>query len=171
MVVQLAGLKKRGPDAWLRSAQRVIEVETDGLGQLRGALSGPLGAAYCEAVDLIANMSGRVVVTGMGKSGHIARKVAATLASTGTPAMFVHPAEASHGDLGMIQANDVIVMISNSGETAELRGMLEYAKRFSVKLIAMTTRADSTLATYADIALVLPNAKEACPIGVAPAAD
>src|SRR4051812_26149549 len=98
MVVQLAGLTKRGPDAWLRSAQQVIDVEPQGLEQLHSALSGPLGAAYCETVDLISRLDGRVVVTGMGKSGHIARKIAATFASTGTPAMFVHPAEASHGD-------------------------------------------------------------------------
>jgi arabinose-5-phosphate isomerase len=117
---------------------------------------------------MIRGIPGRTVLTGIGKSGHIARKIAATLSSTGTPAFLVHPAEASHGDLGMITSNDVIVMISNSGETAELRAMLDYAKRFSVKLICITSRADSTLAECADVALVLPEAREACPIGMAP---
>lgn len=168
MVVQLAGLNKRGPESWLRSAKRVLEIEKEGLDQLIAALNGSLGAAYCEAIGTITSATGRVILTGIGKSGHIARKIASTLASTGSPAMFVHPAEASHGDLGMIKANDVVIMISNSGETAELRGMIEYAKRFSVKLIAMTSRPDSTLAAYADVTLVLPNAREACPIGVAP---
>jgi arabinose-5-phosphate isomerase len=104
----------------------------------------------------------------MGKSGHIARKIAATLSSTGTPAFLVHPAEASHGDLGMITNQDAIVMISNSGETAELKAMLDYAKRFAVNLICITSRAESTLADQADIALILPDAREACPIGMAP---
>jgi arabinose-5-phosphate isomerase len=107
-------------------------------------------------------------VTGMGKSGHIARKIAATLASTGTPAFFVHPAEAGHGDLGMIARDDVIIMISNSGETAELRAILDYAKRFDVKIIGLTSRAESTLSSLSDVALCLPDAREACPIGMAP---
>jgi arabinose-5-phosphate isomerase len=109
-----------------------------------------------------------VVVTGMGKSGHIARKIAATLASTGTPAFFVHPAEAGHGDLGMIARGDVIVMISNSGQTAELRAMLDYAKRFDMKIVGLTSRAESTLSSLSDVVLCLPDAREACPIGMAP---
>src|SRR5690349_18588622 len=112
MVVQLAGLNQRGPDSWLRSAKRVLEIEREGVDMLAAALSGPLGAAYCEAIDTISRATGRVILTGIGKSGHIARKIASTLASTGTPAMFVHPAEASHGDLGMIKTTDVVIMIS-----------------------------------------------------------
>jgi arabinose-5-phosphate isomerase len=109
-----------------------------------------------------------VIVTGMGKSGHVGRKIAATLASTGTPAYFVHPGEASHGDLGVITKDDAIIALSWSGETAELRDLTDYAKRFGVALIAVTASADSTLAKAADIALVLPAAKEACPLGLAP---
>src|SRR5262245_29227194 len=157
-----------GVRGWITSAQRTLGIESEALAKLIAALDGPLGIAFGEAVRLIKEASGRVVVTGMGKSGHIARKIAATLASTGTPAFFVHPAEAGHGDLGMIARDDVIVMISNSGETAELRAILDYAKRFDVKIIGLTSRAESTLSSLSDVALCLPDAREACPIGMAP---
>ncbi len=153
---------------WIASAKRTLSIESEALAKLIAALDGPLGRAFAEAVRLIRNAAGRVVVTGMGKSGHIARKIAATLASTGTPAFFVHPAEAGHGDLGMITHADVIIMISNSGETAELRAILDYAKRFDVKIIGLTGRAESTLANLSDVVLCLPDAREACPIGMAP---
>ncbi len=153
---------------WRASAKRALAIETDGMQQLIAALDGPLGDAVALAVDRIRNAKGRTVLTGMGKSGHIARKIAATLASTGTPASFVHPAEASHGDLGMITQDDVIIMISNSGESPELRDILTYSRRFSVPLIAMTSVRGSTLGQEADIVLELPRAKEACPNGLAP---
>ncbi|NMD07667.1 MAG: KpsF/GutQ family sugar-phosphate isomerase [Phyllobacteriaceae bacterium] len=153
---------------WLASAKAAISTETQGMQALEQALSGPLGTAIIEAMTLIRAASGRVIITGMGKSGHVARKIAATLASTGTPALFVHPAEASHGDLGMITPQDVVIMLSNSGESAELRDILVYAKRFAVPLIAMTIRRDSTLGREANVVLELPAAKEACPNGLAP---
>jgi arabinose-5-phosphate isomerase len=167
-MAQLYEFKAPIHETWLNSARRTLAIENDGLAKLIAALDGPLGEAFCRAVDMIRSTPGRTILTGMGKSGHIARKIAATLSSTGTPAFLVHPAEASHGDLGMIASNDVVIMISNSGETAELRAMLDYAKRFSVSLICMTSRPDSTLAQQADIALILPEAREACPIGMAP---
>lgn len=157
-----------GLRGWIASAKRTLGIESEAMGKLIAALDGPLGIAFGEAVRLIKAGSGRVVVTGMGKSGHIARKIAATLASTGTPAFFVHPAEAGHGDLGMIARDDVIIMISNSGETSELRPILDYAKRFDVKIIGLTSRAESTLSSLSDVALCLPDAREACPIGMAP---
>ncbi len=152
----------------LNSARRTLETETQGMNDLIAALSGVLGSAIAEAVELIAKLHGRVIISGMGKSGHVGRKIASTLASTGTPAMFVHPAEASHGDLGMITPQDVVIMLSNSGESAELRDILNYTQRFSVPLIAVTTNADSTLGKTADIVLLLPPAREACPNGLAP---
>jgi arabinose-5-phosphate isomerase len=136
--------------------------------ELIASLTGELGVAIANAVELISASKGRVIISGMGKSGHVGRKIAATLASTGTPAMFVHPAEASHGDLGMITAQDVVVMLSTSGESAELRDILNYTRRFAVPLIAITSRADSTLGRTADIVLLLPQAREACPNGLAP---
>jgi arabinose-5-phosphate isomerase len=153
---------------WLASARRSLETEQQGVAVLIEALDGPLGEALADAVELIIAARGRVILSGMGKSGHIGRKIAATLASTGTPAMFVHPAEASHGDLGMITTHDVVIMMSTSGESTELRDMLAYTRRFAVPLIAMTTRSESTLAREADVVLLLPNAREACPIGLAP---
>jgi len=153
---------------WIGSAKRTLTIESEAMARLIQALDGPLGRAFGEAIRLIKQGSGRVIMTGMGKSGHIARKIAATLASTGTPSFFVHPAEASHGDLGMIGRDDIIIMISNSGETAELRAVLDYAKRFQVKMIGLTSRADSTLSHHADVALCLPDCREACPIGMAP---
>ncbi|MFN0194110.1 MAG: SIS domain-containing protein [Aestuariivirga sp.] len=153
---------------WLASARHSLEIEQQGMMALIDALQGPLGEALADAVELIVAARGHVILSGMGKSGHVGRKIAATLASTGTPAMFVHPAEASHGDLGMITPHDVVIMMSNSGESTELRDILAYTRRFAVPLIAMTTRADSTLAREADVVLLIPNAREACPIGLAP---
>ena len=127
-----------------------------------------LGQTFTQAVDRLVAISGRVVVSGMGKSGHVGRKIAATLASTGTPALFVHPAEASHGDLGMIVTGDAVLALSNSGETAELADLVNHARRFDLPLIAITARPDSTLAKAADVALILPKAAEACPMGLAP---
>ena len=153
---------------WRASARRALVIETEGMQQLIEALEGPLGDAFAKSVQVIRQARGRVVMTGMGKSGHIARKIAATLASTGTPASFVHPAEASHGDLGMITPEDVIIMISNSGESPELRDILTYSRRFSVPLIAITSVPNSSLGKEADIVLPLPRAREACPNGLAP---
>jgi arabinose-5-phosphate isomerase len=161
-------LEPDGMKTWIASAKRTLGIESEAMARLIADLDGPLGRAFGEAIRLIKAASGRVAVTGMGKSGHIARKIAATLASTGTPAFFVHPAEAGHGDLGMIGRDDVIIMISNSGETAELRAILDYAKRFDVKIIGLTSRADSTLGGHSDVLLCLPDAREACPIGMAP---
>ena len=152
----------------LQSALRTLKTEADGLEALASALKDGLGAAFIAAVDLLRATRGRVIVTGMGKSGHIGRKVAATLASTGTPAYFVHPGEASHGDLGMISRDDAIIALSWSGETMELRDLIEYAKRFKVALVAVTSGADSTLARAADVLLLMPKVTEAFPLGLAP---
>ena len=149
----------------LAVAQRVLRLEAESL----TALSASLDARRLgRALDLLMALKGRVVVTGMGKSGHIARKIAATLASTGTPAMFVHPAEASHGDLGMIAPEDGLIALSNSGSTAELSHVIAYAKRMRIPLIAITSGADSALAEASDVFLALPRAEEACPLGLAP---
>lgn len=152
----------------LQSALRTLKTEADGLEALSSALKDGLGTAFIAAVDLLRATRGRVIVTGMGKSGHIGRKIAATLASTGTPAYFVHPGEASHGDLGMISRDDAIIALSWSGETMELRDLIEYAKRFKVALVAVTSGADSTLAKAADVLLLMPPVNEACPLGLAP---
>jgi arabinose-5-phosphate isomerase len=152
----------------LRSAIRTLELESEGLGALRTALDQGLGEAFGAAVATIAAAAGRVIVTGIGKSGLVGQKVAATLASTGTPAFFVHPSEASHGDLGMITRDDAIIALSWNGEAVELRNILTYSRRFKVPLIAITSRADSTLAKQSDVVLELPRAKEACPHGLAP---
>ncbi len=151
-------------------ALRTIKVASDGLHALEKALRGPMRAPFEEALGLIGAATGRVVVTGMGKSGHVGTKIAATLASTGTPALFVHAAEASHGDLGMIARNgvDVVLALSWSGETAELRSILLYAKRFRVPIVAVTAGANSTLAKAAEVVLILPKVEEACPHGLAP---
>ena len=150
------------------SALRTIATERAGLDTLHQALANGMGAPFTAAVERIRSATGRVVVTGMGKSGHVGRKIAATLASTGTPAHFVHPAEASHGDLGMVQPDDVVIALSWSGETAELAAIVAHTRRFRVGLIALTSNADSALGREADIALVLPKATEACPNGLAP---
>ena len=148
----------------LAVARAVLSTEAAGL----HALAAGLTATFSHAVDRLSAATGRIVVSGMGKSGHVARKIAATLASTGTPAMFVHPAEASHGDLGMIVRGDAILALSNSGETAELADLVAHARRFALPLVAITARSDSALATAADVALLLPHAAEACPMGLAP---
>jgi arabinose-5-phosphate isomerase len=153
-----------GPVGDVANAQRVLAAEIAGLQALQQTL-GP--EDFPRALDLLAGGE-RVIVSGMGKSGHVGRKIAATLSSTGTPAYFVHPAEASHGDLGMITARDVILALSNSGDTAELAGLLWYVKRFDIRLVAITARPDSTLAKAADALLLLPDVAEACPMGLAP---
>lgn len=142
-------------------AKRVIEQEIKGL----SALSDSLGEPFVRVVELVQNLRGRLIVSGMGKSGHIARKIAATMASTGTQAYFVHPSEASHGDLGMIGKDDAVMLLSNSGETAELRDIISFCKRFGIPLVGMVRRASSTLVDAADIALVLPEIPEASPTG------
>lgn len=156
--------KKSNSTDHLSSARRTLALEIAGL----EALKASLGAPFSEAVERLHATRGRIVVTGMGKSGHIARKIAATLASTGAPSQFVHPAEAGHGDLGMITKEDAILALSWSGESAELRNIIAYAKRFSIPLIAMTADAKSALAQAADIPLVLPKAEEACQSTSAP---
>src|ERR1700746_2337267 len=127
-----------GANAAVQSALRTLETGSSGIAAIATALRGPLGAAFAQAVELIRNAKGRVIVTGLGKSGHVARKIAATLASTGTPAFFVHAAEAGHGDLGMITADDVIVALSWSGEQPEMKTLITYAQRFRIPVIAMT---------------------------------
>ncbi len=148
----------------LSLGRQVLRLEAEGL----EALATSLDDAFVRALELMERMTDRIIVTGMGKSGHVACKIAATLASTGTPAMFVHPAEASHGDLGMITSDDVVVALSNSGETTELADLINYTRRFRIPLIGITGRGDSTLAKESDVALVLPSTPEACPMGLAP---
>ncbi len=152
----------------IASAYSTIDNEINGLIALKAELSASLKQPFEEAVRIIRESKGRLIVTGMGKSGHIAKKLAATLASTGTPAFFVHPAEASHGDLGMIRPVDVVLAMSWSGETAELASIISYTRRFKVPMIAMTSNPASTLATQADLSLCPPKVKEACPHGLAP---
>jgi arabinose-5-phosphate isomerase len=156
------------PSGSLLSGLRTLEAEAGGIAALSAALQNGLGPAFVAAVDAISGARGRVVVSGMGKSGHIGNKIAATLSSTGTPAFFVHPAEASHGDLGMITADDVIMALSWSGETVELKNLIDYSRRHRISLIAVTADARSTLAKAADIVLTLPPAREACPHNLAP---
>ncbi|HTP78290.1 MAG TPA: KpsF/GutQ family sugar-phosphate isomerase [Rhizomicrobium sp.] len=148
----------------LAAARRVLQHASDAI----AALSSSLNGEFSRAIDTILAVSGRVIVSGMGKSGHIARKIAATLASTGTPALFLHPAEASHGDLGMVTRADALLMLSNSGETAELSDLITYAKRLSIPLIGMANNAESRLLQASDVVLLLPKAQEACPMGLAP---
>jgi arabinose-5-phosphate isomerase len=147
------------------SVRRVLLAESDAL----KILADQQTDAISRALDLLTvKGGGRVIVSGMGKSGHVGRKISATLASTGTPSMFVHPAEASHGDLGMITRHDALLALSNSGETPELTDVVQYSRRYAIPLVAMTSRADSALAQAADIALILPKVDEACPMGLAP---
>lgn len=152
----------------IASAVRTIRTERAGLKALDEELGNGLAEPFAKAVEIIADIKGRVIVTGVGKSGHIGSKLAATLASTGTPAFFVHPSEANHGDLGMIARDDAIIAMSWSGETAELKGILSYARRFAIPLIAVTAGTTSALAKEADVVLGLPRAPEACPHGLAP---
>ena len=150
------------------SALRTLEAEGSGVEALATALRDGLGSAFAATIELIRAAQGRVIVTGMGKSGHVGHKIASTFASTGTPALFVHPAEASHGDLGMITKSDVILALSWSGETAELKNITDYSQRHNIGLIAMTASPESTLAKNADVVLGLPQAREACPHNLAP---
>ena len=161
------GDTKQHPDAVRKLGQRVLEIERDAL----NALLARIDDSFVAACDLCLACTGRVVVLGMGKSGHIAGKIAATLASTGTPAFFVHPGEASHGDLGMITRTDVVLALSNSGETAEVTSLLPVIKRQGVGLIAMTGKPESTLARAADVHLNVSVAAEACPLNLAPTAS
>jgi arabinose-5-phosphate isomerase len=154
--------------AAIDSALRTLDAEGGGIDALATALRDGLGSSFAAAIDVIRAAQGRVIVTGMGKSGHVGRKIASTFSSTGTPALFVHPGEASHGDLGMIASNDVIIALSWSGETAELKNLTDYSRRFRIGLIAVTASADSTLAKSADVVLALPQAREACPHNLAP---
>ena len=157
----------RGGDL-IASALRTLEAGSGGITALSAAIHDGLGTAFIAAVDLISAARGRLIVTGMGKSGHVGRKIAATFASTGTPAFFVHPSEASHGDLGMITPDDAIMALSWSGETAELKDLIDYSRRFKIGLIAVTAVTDSTLGRAADVVLAMPQAREACPHNLAP---
>jgi arabinose-5-phosphate isomerase len=152
----------------VQSALRTLEAGGSGISAISAALQGPLGQAFAAAVDLIREAKGRVIVTGLGKSGHVARKIASTLASTGTPAFFVHAAEASHGDLGMITPDDVIIALSWSGEQPEMKNLVNYSKRFAIPMVALTSNAASPLGEAARIVLELPKAREACPHNLAP---
>jgi len=152
----------------IESALRTLEAEASGISALAAAVRDGLRAPLIAAVEMIERAKGRLIVTGMGKSGHVGRKIAATFASTGTPAFFVHPGEASHGDLGMITADDVIMALSWSGETVELKDLIDYSRRFRIGLIAVTAKVESALALAADVVLVLPQAREACPHNLAP---
>ncbi len=150
--------------AILNKAREVIRIEAEAV----AALENRLDASFERAVDLLFNCNGRVIVSGIGKSGHVARKIASTMASTGTPAVFVHPAEASHGDLGMITGDDAILCLSNSGETTELKDLIAHSRRFAIPLVAVVGKAGSALDQAADVSLLLPAAAEACPLGLAP---
>src|SRR3954471_1797855 len=152
----------------VQSALRTLDAEGGGIAAISAALGANLGVAFTTAADLIRDAKGRLIVTGLGKSGHIGRKIAATFASTGTPAFFVHAAEASHGDLGMITADDVILALSWSGEQPEMKNLITYAKRFRIPVIAISAERESSLAKAADVALTLPKAREACPHNLAP---
>ena len=145
-------------------AKRVLQLEADGLQVLAASLGDP----FIKAIDILQSIDGRVVVTGMGKSGHVARKISSTLASTGIPSFFVHPGEASHGDLGMIDTSDAVIAVSNSGETPEMSDLIAYTRRFKIPLIVITSGTESTIGEQADIILVLPQTEEACPMGLTP---
>ncbi|CAL79887.1 Arabinose 5-phosphate isomerase [Bradyrhizobium sp. ORS 278] len=155
-------------NADVQSALRTLDAGSNGIAAIAAALRGPLGAAFAAAVGLIRQAKGRAILTGLGKSGHVARKMAATLASTGTPAFFVHSAEAGHGDLGMITSDDVVVALSWSGEQPEMKTLVNYTKRFAIPMIAITSNAQSSLGQAARIVLELPKAREACPHNLAP---
>ncbi|ESW77494.1 MULTISPECIES: KpsF/GutQ family sugar-phosphate isomerase [unclassified Mesorhizobium] len=164
-----AGSQEKKPlEASIASALRTVATEQAGVAALAAALENELAEPFARAVDMVSRINGRVIVTGVGKSGHIGTKIAASLASTGTPAFFVHPAEANHGDLGMIARDDAIIAMSWSGESRELMGIVAYSRRFSIPLIAITAGAASALARAADVVLLLPSVPEACPHGLAP---
>ncbi len=154
-----------------RIGENVIRIEAEALRALADRLANSMGDAFEQAINLLHNCAGRVVVTGMGKSGLVARKIAATLSSTGTPSVFLHPAEAVHGDLGMLVAGDVVIALSQSGETEEILRLIATIKRLDIKLIAMTGEVSSTLAQAADVALDCSVAQEACSLGLAPTAS
>ncbi|MDG1212078.1 MAG: KpsF/GutQ family sugar-phosphate isomerase [Paracoccaceae bacterium] len=154
----------RNHDIIIAAGRRVLEIE----GSALTAFANTLDASFAAAVDQMMNVKGRVIVCGIGKSGHIARKIAATLASTGTPSQFLHASEAAHGDLGMVTMDDCVLVLSNSGETTELSDVIRYTRRYRIPLIGMASRTDSTLLKASDIALLLPRAQEACPTGLAP---
>lgn len=169
----MKALKTGKPDTQqddIKNAVRVLEAEAEALRQLAKSINNDFAAS----IDIIHQMKtaathqGRLIVAGIGKSGHVARKIAATLASTGTPSYYVHPGEASHGDMGMITENDIVLMLSNSGENTELSDLIHYTRRYGIKLIAITGNADSTLGKHSDICLLLPKVPEACPNGLAP---
>jgi arabinose-5-phosphate isomerase len=163
---------KRSPaaagNAFIASALRTLDAEGSGVTALAAAMRDGLGTSFIAAVERIRRSRGRVIVTGMGKSGHVGRKIAATFASTGTPAFFVHPGDASHGDLGMITPDDIVLALSWSGETDELKDLVDYSRRFRIGMIAVTAKAGSSLGKAADITLTLPQAREACPHNLAP---
>ena len=163
-----AGVVQPAASPHIASALRTLDTERDGVAALAAAMCDGLGAPFVAAVETIRNARGRVIVTGMGKSGHVGRKIAATLASTGTPAFFVHAADASHGDLGMITSDDVMLALSWSGETEELKDLINYSRRFRIALIAVTSSAESTLGKAADVVLAMPESREACPHNLAP---
>ncbi len=165
---QLRSVKGSNGAPSAASALRTLGLEADGLAALLDALQNGLAEPFDRAVNLLKAANGRVIVSGVGKSGHVGQKIAATFASTGTPAFFVHPTEASHGDLGMITSDDVILALSWSGETAELANLITFSRRFNVGMIAITSGANSALAQQSDVVLALPKAKEACPHGLAP---
>ena len=155
------------PTEIIESAKKVFDIESHGLALLKDSI----GDAFVQAVNLMINTKGRVIVSGMGKSGHVGQKIAATLASTGTPSFFVHPSEASHGDLGMLTKNDTLITISNSGESREMGDIISFSRRFGIPMIAITGCATSSMAQAADIVLLIPSKKEApeaCPLGMAP---
>lgn len=161
-------LTQKERESAIASALNSLALERDGIESLRSAIANGLGKAFADTIDMIAGASGRVIVTGIGKPGYIARKLTATLASTGTAAYYVHPSEASHGDLGMVRQEDVIIALSWSGESKELADIIAYAKRFRVPLIGITSEASSSLGRQSDICLLLPKSREACPNGLAP---
>jgi arabinose-5-phosphate isomerase len=164
-MTQDAALHSDPAAADLLVARRLLAAEAEAL----AVMAGRLGDEFSRALDILTRSEGgRVIVTGMGKSGHVGRKIAATLASTGTPAMYVHPAEASHGDLGMITKHDALLAMSNSGETVELTDIVTYSRRYGIPLVAITSRTESSLSEAADLALILPDVGEACPMGLAP---
>jgi arabinose-5-phosphate isomerase len=164
----LTGATADAANADVQSALRTLDAGTNGIAALAAALRGTLGTSFVGALELIRQAKGRIIVTGLGKSGHIGRKVAATLASTGTPAFFVHAAEASHGDLGMITTDDVIMALSWSGEQPEMKNLVNYSARFAIPMIAVTSNAESSLGSAARIVLELPKVREACPHNLAP---
>ncbi|MEO1282640.1 MAG: KpsF/GutQ family sugar-phosphate isomerase [Pseudomonadota bacterium] len=166
--IQRADKERTTTSPLIESALRTLNLEAEGLIAAAKALQGELRQPFEEAVKLLEASKGRVIVSGIGKSGHIGQKVAATFASTGTPAFFVHPSEASHGDLGMITPDDVILAMSWSGETVELKNIITFSRRFNVPMIALTSNTGSALGSQADVCIALPKSQEACPHGLAP---